>query len=192
MQNFDFISIYDALSELYEAKNNNKNKKAATSQGPTFSDHIESICTPLSDIIHGAPKEKSGFLLYASPKFIDQLSEFRATYPATEIDKLQSTMCRSLEFLTNSGVIIHKDLCTEPLNSVSDCDWGWRLGKIAGTPVRSHVILPHDNVSGNKYFIVSTLFLHRREKWTQAENTMGNSEYDKIYSFYGKQLKKTS
>lgn len=192
MLNFDFMSAYDALSELYEAKNNSKNNKIAHDKGPTFSEHIESICTPLSDLIPGAPKEKSGFLLYASSKFIDQLSEFRATYPAAEISKLQSTMCRSLEFLTNSGVIIHKDLCTEPLNSVSECDWGWRLGKIAGTPVRSHVILSRDNTTGKKYFIVSTLFLHRREKWTQAENTMGNSEYDKIYSFYGKQLKKTS
>ena len=192
MLNTDFLAIYEELEELYEAKNKSKNNKAfIDNSGPTFSEHIESICTPLNKIIPEMPAEQSGFLLRVTPTFIDDYNALCADHPAPDIDRLHKDIKKVLSLMQKDGKVNHKDLGTERLVDYSDC-LGCKWGRLAGTPIRSHVILAHDHASNKKYFIIATLFLHRKERWTASELTAGDSEYSKIYSYFKKSNKKIS
>ena len=191
MQNNDFMAFYDKLLELYEAKNKQKQTKLSDKlTGPTFSDHIESFCTPMSDIVPGMPKEQSGFLLYVTPKFINHYSAISAAHPENEVEKLLSAMKRGITFLQKNGKILHKDLGTENIQDACFCDAVWRLNRISGTPIRAHTIIAHDSQTGKKYFILATLFLHRDKKLTNSEVTLGNTEYDRIFGYFGNRYKK--
>ena len=191
MFNTNFITIYEELLSLYEAKSKAKNNKTSISQtGPTFSEHIEQVCTSLAKIIPGTPTEQSGFLLYVSPKFIDDYSTLKAAYSESDITRLQNDIAKVISLLKKDGRFAHNDLGTEKLHSAGMC-LGCKWGRLAGMPIRSHVMFAHDNVNNKKYFILASLFLHRKERWTNDEVTAGNSEYSKIYSYFKNTAKKT-
>ena len=192
IENVDFMSFYNELLELYEAKNKSDKNGQGTKQSQSFSAHIEKVCTPLPSVISGMPKEQSGFLLYVTPKFINHYNELVSKHPAPEIAKLHSNMQKGIGFLQKTGRVTHKDLYTETLHDSCLCTSAWRLNRISGTPVRAHVILAHDSATNKKYFILATLFLHREKRLTNDEVTLGNSEYNKIYDYSKISAKKSN
>ena len=189
MLNNDFMSFYEELSTLYEAKNK-KTSGAIKQSGPTFSEHLKSLSSPLNSIIPTVPTEIAGYKINVTPRFISEFGEIKEKYTPNDVERLCKDITKVLSLLRPDGRFNHNSLGTEKLNDSAKDNLGCRWGRLTGTPVRSHVVILSDSQTKEKFFIITTLFLHRSPQWTKAEITAGNNEYDKLVSYFKNPVKK--
>jgi hypothetical protein len=185
----EFMKLYEELgeinSDLDEAKKPKNNNSKSNVQ--SIADKIESFCTPLNEVMPNMPIEQSGFLFYVTPKFIKQYkNDFLKVFPQPDLEWMYNKIRLALSYIDYRGQSSHKDLGTEHIVDISKVEYACRFDRIAGTPVRSHRIIVHDPATGKKYFILASLFVHAKEKWTDAEAKQADDEFDTINQIIGK------
>jgi hypothetical protein len=185
----EFMKLYEELGEINSELDEAKKDKNKSSKGnvQSIADKIESFCTPLNEVMPDMPTGQSGFLFYVTPKFIKQYkNDFLKVFPKPDLEWMYSKIRLALSFTDYRGQISHKNLGTERIVDLSKVEYACRFDRIAGTPVRAHRILVHDPATGKKYFILASLFVHAKAKWTDSEARQADDELDAINKIIGK------